>query len=223
VAGALKGLDFLRLVAETADVSLIAILKEPDHQLPFPTVPYRVRGDKVAVGQIVPYFFTLNSPHYTLKRYPRIPLMAFKAITDFLDGWDSAVTADPFCWNLGVLLLLLYHTNLKTKPLSPPVPLLEVAYKAVTQNDCETAHLIVKLVQIAKRPPHGLDTYPLLTLTYTPYDHSFKGLRGKDKSEEFHQRFLKLLRVVAERGYLPVGVVPAVTPRRPIRIPYTEP
>lgn len=219
----LKGLDFLRLVAETADVALIAILKEPDHQLPFPTVPYRVRGSKVAVGQIVPYFFALNSPHYTLKKYPRTPLMAFRAITDYLEGWNGVVTADPFCWNFGVLLLLLYHTNLKTKPLSPPVPLLEVAYKAVAQNDSETADLIVELVQIAKRPPCGLDTYPLLTLTYTPYDHSFKGLMGKDKYGEFHQRFLKLLRMAAERGYLPAEVVPAVTPRRPTRIPYTEP
>jgi len=220
---ALKGLDFLRLVAETADVSLIAILKEPDPQLPFPPVTYRVKGKEYATGQVVPYFFALDRPHYTLKAYSRLSPAAFKTIADYLKGLGDVVTDDPFCWNFGVLLLLLYHHNLKTKPLSPPVPLLEVAYKATAQGDQETTHLIVELIEMSKRSPFGWDTYPLLTLTYAPYDHSFKALVGKDRDGAFRQRFLKLLRVVAERKYWTVEIVPAVTPRRPIRIPYTEP
>jgi hypothetical protein len=171
----------------------------------------------------VPYFFALDRPHYTLKAYSRLSPSAFKSIADYLKGLGNAVTDDPFCWNFGILLLLLYHYNLKTKPLSPPVPLLEVAYKATAQGDYETIHLIVELIEMFKRPPFGWDTYPLLTLTYTPYDHSFKALAGKDRDGAFRQQFLKLLRVVAERKYWAAEVVPAVTPRRPTRIPYTEP
>jgi len=221
--GVIKGLEFLKLVAETADTSLIAILKEPDPQLPFPPVTYRVTGKKFATGQIVPYFFALDRPRYNLKFYPRLPLSTFKTITDYLKGLDCAITDDPFCWNFGVLLLLLYRHNLKTKPLSPPVPLLQVAYKATAQADHETVHLIVELIEKSKRPPAGWDTYPLLTLTYAPYDHSFKGLAGKDRDSEFRQKFLRLLRLVAERKYVATETVPVVTPRRPIRIPFTEP
>jgi hypothetical protein len=221
--GVIKGLEFLRLVTETADTSLIAILKEPDPQLPFPPVTYRVMGRKYATGQVVPYFFALDRPRYNLKVYPRLSLSAFKTIANYLKGLDCAVTDDPFCWNFGVLLLLLYHYNLKTKPLSPPVPLLEVAYKATAQADHETVHLIVELIEMSKRMPFGWDTYPLLTLTYAPYDHTFKVLAGKDRDGKFHQKFLRLLRLVAERNYVATETVPAVTPRRPIRIPFTEP
>jgi hypothetical protein len=221
--GVIKGLEFLRLVAETADTSLIAILREPDPQLPFPPVTYRVKGKEYATGQVVPYFFALDRPRYNLKVYPRLPPSAFTTIANYLKGLGCAVTDDPFCWNFGVLLLLLYHYNLKTRPLSLPVPLLEVAYKATAQADHETAHLIVELIEIFKRPSFGWDTYPLLTLTYTPYDPSFKALVGKDRDGAFHQRFLKLLGVVAERKYWAVEVVPVVTPRQPTRIPFTEP
>lgn len=221
--GVIKGLEFLKLVAETADTSLIAILKEPDPQLPFPPVTYRVEGKKYATGQVVPYFFALDRPRYNLKVYSRLPLSTFKTIADYLKGLGCAVTDDPFCWNFGVLLLLLYHHNLKTKPLSPPVPLLEVAYKATAQGDHETAHLIVELIEMSKRTPFGWDTYPLLTLTYAPYDHSFKALAGKDRSGEFRQQFLRLLRLVSERKYVATEAVPVVTPRRPIRIPFAEP
>jgi hypothetical protein len=221
--GVIKGLEFLRLVAETADTSLIAILKEPDPQLPFPPVTYRVMGKEFATGQVVPYFFALDRPRYNLKVYPRLSPSAFITIANYLKGLDCAVTDDPFCWNFGVLLLLLYHYNLKTKPLSPPVPLLEVAYKATAQADHETVHLIVELIEMSKRTPFGWDTYPLLTLTYAPYDHSFKALAGKDRDGEFRQKFLRLLRVVSERNYVATETVPAVTPRRPIRIPFTEP
>jgi hypothetical protein len=221
--GVIKGLDFLRLVAETADVSLIAILKEPDPQLPFPPVAYRVMGKEYATGQVVPYFFALDRPRYNLKTYSRLPLSTFKIIADYLKGLGCAVTDDPFCWNFGVLLLLFYRYNLKTKPLNPPVPLFEVAYKATMQGDHETVHLIVELIEMSKRTPFGWDTYPLLTLTYAPYDHSFKVMTGKDRSGEFHQRFLRLLRLVSERKYAATEAVPMVTPRRPIRIPFAEP
>jgi hypothetical protein len=220
VEGLIKGLDFLRLVAETADISLIAILREPDPNLPFPPVTYRVKGKEFAVGQVVPYFFAIDRPRYNIKAYPRIPLSTFKTLADYLKSWDGELTDDPFCWNLGVLLLLLYHHNLKTKPLSLPVPLLEVAYKATAQGDHETIHLIIELIGMSKRPPFGWDTYPLLTLTYAPYDHSFKALAGKDRDGEFRQRFLELLRIVSERKYLSAEVVPVVTPRRPIRISF---
>jgi hypothetical protein len=222
--GVIKGLDFLRLVAETADTSLIAILKEPDPQLPFPLVTYRVKGKKFATGQVVPYFFALDRPRYILKKsYTRLPLPTFKIIADYLKGLGCAVTDDPFCWNFGVLLLLLYHYNLKTKPLNPPVPLLEVAYKATAQADHETVHLIVELIEMSRRTPFGWDTYPLLTLTYAPYDHSFKVLAGKDRDGEFRQKFLRLLRLVSERKYVTTETVPVVTPRRPVRIPFAEP
>jgi hypothetical protein len=220
--GIIKGLEFLRLVAETADTSLIAILKEPDLNLPFPPVTYRVMGKEFATGQVVPYFFALDRPRYNLKVYQRLSPSAFITIADYLKGLGDAVTDDPFCWNFGVLLLLLYHYNLKTKPLSPPIPLFEAAYKATTQNDHETVLLIVGLIEKSKRVPFGWDTYPLLTLTYAPYDHSFKALAGKDRDGEFRQQFLRLLRLVAERKYVNTETVPVVTPRRPIRIPFTD-
>jgi hypothetical protein len=106
--------------------------------------------------------------------------------------------------------------------LSPPIPLFEAAYKATVKGDHETVHLIVELIEMSKRVPFGWDTYPLLTLTYAPYDHSFKALAGKDRSGEFRQQFLRLLRLVAERKYVATEAVPVVTPRRPIRIPFTD-
>ena len=224
--GVLSGIEFLNLIAETSSPSLIAILKEPDLNLPFPVLTYRFKPTVYKDGQVVPFFFALNRPHYKIKKYDRLPTRNIQTLINWLKPMLNNIKDDVFCWNLGVLLLMTYLTHSSGKPLPRQIPLFKVVALAVEREDTEVVQLILELIEVLRggeTMPYGRDLYPLLTLTLTYKNFEERGAQFIYKWREFVAKFAGLLRLVSERGYVGVDLLPIVKPRRPERIPFTEP
>jgi len=220
----LNGLRFLELVAQTGDTNLIAILKEPNLNLPFPVILYRPKSRCYKQGQVVPFFFALNLPHYKIKTFDRLPTSNIGVIVNFLKERMN-LRDDVFCWNLGVLLIVLYLTYTHQKPLPNPIPLFVAVKEAVKNDDHEFVSAVLDLIEVMRgdsKKSLGKDLYPLLSLTCTFYNFNLRGDQVIYRHEGYISKLVKVLRLVSERKYLGVEILPRVQPRTPVRIPFAE-